>query len=383
MCASEPEEFIDRWLESMKPANYITVLITKKDDSNYTYFKKKQELPEFKNKLIIAEQEIKPWRFDVARNESMKLIPEDCDALICTDIDEILDKDFWDDYRQCIFEHPNFDRIFYKYAWSHDELGNPLSVFWYDKAVQAKGWKWRYPVHEELTLDRDNYNYQGCYYLDSNKIYLHHYPDHTKSRGSYLNLLQLRVDENPTDNYGLFYLQREYSFRYDYQNAIKYAQQYYARMQIINDNNIMMRAVICIALGTYYNEIGLFEDAEFYFRKAINFDKTIIDSYIRLAQMLAYQGKYTQVYKVLDNMSKDAKILEDWRLQPWTTKEWKALQIIADAKCWEGKYEEAEELFKKAYKNIEELKDYQEAYNQKFYIDVKWLEDKLGESIVK
>lgn len=382
MCASEPEEFIDRWLESMKGADYITVLITKKDDSNFAYFKKKQELPEFKDKLIIDEKEIKPWRFDVARNESMKLIPEDADALICTDIDEILIDDFWDDYRKCIFEHPDFDRIYYRYAWSHDAQSNPSIVFWYDKATQAKGWKWRYPVHEELICDRDNYKYEGEYSLDANKVYLHHYPDQTKSRSSYLKLLELRAEESPEDSYGLFYLQREYSFVQDYENAIKYASQLYARLVINNDNSYMMKPAVCVSLGTYYNEINLKDEAEFFFRRAIELDPEMRDSYICLAQMLAYQGKYKEAYLVIDDMDKNSKYIEDWRIQPWCWRKWKRLQILADCKCWEMKYDEASQLFKEAYNDIVELEDFTEAYNQNFFTDLSWLQQKLGEQIV-
>ena len=71
MAADEPEAFIDRWLDSMKGADVITVLVTKKDNSNFRYFKEKQQLPEFHDKLIVWEEDIKTWRFDVARNERM------------------------------------------------------------------------------------------------------------------------------------------------------------------------------------------------------------------------------------------------------------------------------------------------------------------------
>ena len=41
MCANEPEQFIDNWLESMSGADWITVLVTKEGDSNYNYLKSK------------------------------------------------------------------------------------------------------------------------------------------------------------------------------------------------------------------------------------------------------------------------------------------------------------------------------------------------------
>ena len=34
---------------------------------------------------------INPWRFDVARNESLKMVPDDVDICVCTDLDEVFD----------------------------------------------------------------------------------------------------------------------------------------------------------------------------------------------------------------------------------------------------------------------------------------------------
>lgn len=50
------------------------------------------------------------------------------------------------------------------------------------------------------------------------KIYLHHYPDQEKSRGSYLGLLELRAKEYKEDWYGLIYLAHEYYYRDKYEN---------------------------------------------------------------------------------------------------------------------------------------------------------------------
>ena len=40
----------------------------------------------------VSEKIITPWRFDVARNESLKLVPNDADICICTDLDEVFEK---------------------------------------------------------------------------------------------------------------------------------------------------------------------------------------------------------------------------------------------------------------------------------------------------
>lgn len=377
IAAGEPEEFIDRWLESMNGADYICVLITKEGDPNWYYFnKKKKEYPQ----LILKQKTIKPWRFDTARNESMKLIPEDSDVLICTDIDEVLIPDFWDDLRKVVFEHPNFDRIYYRYAWSHDGDGNPKWVFWYDKVCQPKGWRWDFPVHEALKCDREKYNYQGGYYLDSNKIYLHHFPDNSKSRGSYLGLLEQRAKEYPEDLYGLYYLAREYSFVRDWQNALYTAYRLYTRIaqKPVLDDMKMQPSVLCM-LGDFSNHLGLKDDAEFYFRKTIRIEPGYRDGYIKLAQLLAYQPRPQEVYQILEEANKKSRYQEDWRLTTYYWRDWKINQIIADAKCWEKKYEEASQYMQKALNDLKTEDDSQDAYREGLFKDAKFIEDKINE----
>lgn len=67
----------------MKEADEIVVLDTGSTDDTVEKLRAKGVKVEIK--------EIKPWRFDVARNESLKLVPEDCNILVCTDLDEIFE----------------------------------------------------------------------------------------------------------------------------------------------------------------------------------------------------------------------------------------------------------------------------------------------------
>ena len=81
ICKNEIQ-FVDRWLESMKEADSIVVLDTGSTDGTYEYLQAKQkDYPQ----LIVRQQVINPWRFDVARNESMRDIPADCNILMSTD----------------------------------------------------------------------------------------------------------------------------------------------------------------------------------------------------------------------------------------------------------------------------------------------------------
>ena len=69
----------------MSEADYIVVLDTGSTDGTY------EKLQQDSRVTIIKQEEIKPWRFDVARNKSIELIPEDADILVCTDFDELFE----------------------------------------------------------------------------------------------------------------------------------------------------------------------------------------------------------------------------------------------------------------------------------------------------
>ena len=376
ICADEPEGFIDQWLESMSGADYICVLVTKRANDNYFQLKEYQKQDKYKNKLIVDENAITPWRFDVARNDSMKLIPEDSDVLICTDIDERLDPDFWNDLRKIVFEHPNFNRIFYRYAWSHDEKGNPKWVFWYDKITQAKGWKWKFPVHEALVCSDDSY--EGQYYMPEDKIYLHHYPDQTKSRSSYLGLLKQRAEEYPEDLYGLYYLAREYSFINDYASGLITAYTLYQRIRVnpVLDDTRMLSPALCM-MGDFSYKLGIKDDAEYFFIKSIEAEPSYRDGYVKLAQLYAYTNQPEACYKIIDQMDRNSKYQEDWRLTTYYWRTWKINQILADAKCWEGKYDEAYYFMSEALKDIRTEDDSNDAKRENFYNDLEFLNNKL------
>lgn len=398
IAAGEPNEFIDRWLNSMKGADYIWVLVTRKDDPNFVYFQEKQKLPEFKDKLFVKEKEIKPWRFDVARNESYAIIDKECDGLICTDIDEILIPDFWDDFRKAISEHPDFERIYYRYAWGHDDkTGEPTTCFWYDKTMHTKGYRWDYPVHECIWApEAKKYGWKGQYFMDNRKVYLHHFPDKARSRASYFDLLKLRSEENERDLYGYYYFAREYTFYADWFHCLKVLQPLYTLLRakptipeaqkLIGD--IYMLPATCIMIGEAYMNLGINDQAERYFAEAINTLPSLIDGYMKLAQLYAYTNNPQKAREILALRDKNAQNHIDWRIRLYYWRDWKRLQIEADALSWEGKYEEANELFQKALEDIKSQDDINVATAERFYTDFEFVKKKIeerkeGPSLVK
>lgn len=216
ICKNEIK-YVDKWLDSMSEADYIVVLDTGSTDGTYKRLKEDPRVTK------VVRKPIKPWRFDVARNESMKLVPDDANILFSTDLDEWLEPGWAQIIRDNWTEHTI--RGHYRYVWSHTSSGAPGLTFDYDK-MHTRDFKWWFPVHEVLgglysLTEHQNEELNGGRINFGDAIVLHHYPDETKSRKSYLDLLKLRYEENPGEAYSAYLLAREYGVNEDYDKALE------------------------------------------------------------------------------------------------------------------------------------------------------------------
>ena len=110
ICKNE-SKFVKRWVESMKEADEIYVLDTGSEDNT-------RDLLESLG-VHVYKKTISPWRFDTARNESLKLVPSDCDICVCTDLDEVFESG-WRAKLENIWEE-NITRLAYNYNWKLDK----------------------------------------------------------------------------------------------------------------------------------------------------------------------------------------------------------------------------------------------------------------------
>ena len=144
--AKNEEKFVKRWYESMKEADSIYVLDTGSDDNTVSLL---QELG-----VNVITKKIIPWRFDVARNESLKLVPDDFDICVCTDLDEVFTKGWRNKLEEIWSDKTN--RLRYNYNWSFDDYGRPDVNFYIEKIHNRHNYKWTHPVHEVLEYIGDN-----------------------------------------------------------------------------------------------------------------------------------------------------------------------------------------------------------------------------------
>lgn len=195
ICKNE-EKFVENWVNSMSEADEIHVLDTGSSDNTVEKLKRLG--------VHVETKKIDPWRFDVARNESLKLVPLDTDICVCTDLDETflpgwrkILEEVWDD---------KTTRLRYNYNWKLDENDFPLVNFYIEKIHKRKDYHWAHPVHEILEPEIEEV------FKTTDKITVNHRPDETKSRSSYLPLLELSVKERPLDDRNMHYLGREYMY---------------------------------------------------------------------------------------------------------------------------------------------------------------------------
>lgn len=284
ICKNE-SQFVEKWYNSMKEADYVVVLDTGSTDDT---------VEKLKSLGAIVEQKIiSPWRFDVARNEAMKLVPEDCNIFVSTDLDEYFEPGWAQPLRDAWIEGQH-QRCLYTYYLS-DRFGKPSQKILYNK-IHGKGWYWKYPVHELLLRKSDDSELMTPEQeLNlSNSVVLYHYPDITKSRSNYIDLLELRTKEDPKDFYGLYYLAVEYE-KTDVRKAIEVAK----RGIEISDNDFY-RFIFMTYIGLQLEDLNDNEGALVYFVNAINLCSEFRFVFLHIAKILFNTYKnYDGAYKIL------------------------------------------------------------------------------------
>ena len=274
------EKFVDRWVDSMQEADKIIGLDTGSTDKTVKKLKKRG--------VEVHEKEIKPWRFDVARNESLNLVPDDYEICVCTDLDEIFKKGWKDEVVKTW--NDDVTRLRYEYNWSFDEYGNPATTFYINKIHKNKAYTWTHPVHEVLTpkcLEKE---------VLCKNILLEHYPDITKSRKSYLPLLELSVKECPEDDRNMHYLGREYMYYCQWDKCIETLKKH---LDLKSATWKDERAASMRYIARSYSAKNEKEEAKNWYLKAIQEAPYLREAYIELAYLYYEEENYFEAYKYL------------------------------------------------------------------------------------
>lgn len=278
ICKNE-EQFVDRWMDSVSEADAVYVLDTGSTDNSVSRLKEKG--------AIVKSKVFDPWRFDVARNESLDMVPMDVDICVCIDLDEVIEPG-WRDKLESIWKDDT-TRLRYNYNWSFDCYGNPAVNFYIEKIHSRNGYIWTHPVHEVLTFKGDNE-----VYVTTDLITVNHYPDHTKSRGSYLPLLELSVKECPDDDRNMHYLGREYMYYGRWNESID------TLIKHLNMKGATWKDERCASMrfiGRCYSNLERYDEASMWLDKAINEAPYLRDPYVERALLEYRRENWDMVIK--------------------------------------------------------------------------------------
>jgi glycosyltransferase involved in cell wall biosynthesis len=209
----------------------------------------------------VYEETISPWRFDTARNRSLELIPPETDVCVCFDMDERLTPG-WRAALESVWKPGETERAYYRYVWNYNADGSEGVTFNREK-IHAPGiFKWTHPVHEVLTRS-DGAVSDVSVFIPG--VVCEHRADDTKSRSNYLELLELSVKEDPSDDRNAHYLGREYMFRGMWEKAIAALERHLALPTAIWKPE---RCASMRFLGRCYEALGKYEKASRWFSAA-------------------------------------------------------------------------------------------------------------------
>ena len=172
--ALNEEEFVERWYNSVKDADYILIGDTGSTDRTVEIARSLG--------INVFNLSIKPFRFDDARNTALALIPDDIDMCVSLDMDEVISEG----WRQEL-EKMTGNQITYVFNNDYEQYS-----FINNRIHSRHGYRWKFLMHEGIVQDRTEPVIEFC-----STIEVTHIPNRDKPRSQYLDLIKAALDENP------------------------------------------------------------------------------------------------------------------------------------------------------------------------------------------
>jgi glycosyltransferase involved in cell wall biosynthesis len=203
----------ERWASSAADADYRIVADTGSTDDTVERLSKAG--------VTVHRIAVRPWRFDVARNAAMALIPADVDVCCSMDMDRFLEPG-WRAKLEAAWT-PETTALFcwVTYRSSADDP-TPLRGWPAKNFHHRWGYRFRRPAHEALVFTGEKEVAGSC-----NDLVMCEVQDHSKgTRSQYLPLMELAHKEDSDDAQICFWLGRDYMWGNQHEQGSELLQRY-------------------------------------------------------------------------------------------------------------------------------------------------------------
>lgn len=283
--AKNEEKNVAAFMKSANEADAVCVLDTGSTDNTLQLLRESCG--------IVQQQQITPWRFDVARNESLKLVPTDMDVVVMCDLDERFPPG-WRKKMEAVWKAET-TRLNVRYIFSWNADGTPGIVYHMARAHVRHGYVWAHPAHECLQWQGD----RSEVIQDTDEVELHHFQNKQTSRKQYLTLLEMGVKEDPGDERNSHYLAREYLYVERWQDCIAESTRHLSLPNVVWAPERAMSASFIARSHDALNHPGIAE--QWYLRAISEFQDR--DHWVRLAYFYHHRhfwaGAYASVVRGL------------------------------------------------------------------------------------
>lgn len=201
ICFNEKNR-LDRWLEYTKDFTYRVILDTGSTDGTYELLKK---VPG----IILHQQRIEPFEFNIHRNLNLKMVPEDVDWCLSPDIDEWFSINVLEEIERTVKNHPDVTNIATTRLdiYSREVFVGPPHSIPTNKIHRRHLYEWRSPIYEHLWYVGPGREIE----IYNEKVFLVHDQETNKPRSKiYFELLKRRYEQDPTDNWNNWFLLSHY-----------------------------------------------------------------------------------------------------------------------------------------------------------------------------
>ena len=281
--AKNEEDNVHRFMNGASEADVVVILDTGSTDKTIQEFKKYDN-------IIIKQKIIDPWRFDTARNEALKLVPEDIDVCISIDLDESMVPG----WRTALEAEWKPDTIIGSY-WYHsivDEDNEPVIECWRTKIHSRHDFRWERPIHEMIVTDKK----EGGQAFVKGVVVKHH----RKHPSDYEEYLTKFIKDNPGNIES--YIQRA-GDRVDKGKLVEANEDYLKYLELTNNINdkdfktVVDRAIccLCIAKNHYHINQDLSLVQKFMLQSVAEFPN-YRDGWVYLAEFYSGVGDFAMSY---------------------------------------------------------------------------------------